>query len=65
MATLNLPNPSTPEVVWGAENIAPFLGKTTEETFRVLATGQVPGAIQIGRWWAFRPSVFLAAFGGA
>jgi hypothetical protein len=53
------------DVVWGAEAIAPHLGRTVKATFCALESGKVPGAKKIGGRWAFNLKVFLAAFEAA
>lgn len=38
-------------IVWGADAIAPHLGRTTKGTYHALESGRVPGARKIaGRW---------------
>jgi hypothetical protein len=52
------------EIVWGAENIAPYLGRTTRGAFGALEGGKVPGAKKIAGRWALNLRVLNAAFEG-
>jgi hypothetical protein len=53
------------EVVWGADKIAPHLGKTTKGAFAALERHSIPGARKIGGRWALDLKVFRAAFEAA
>lgn len=49
-------------VIWGAEAIAPYLGRTTKGAFGALESGKVPGAKKIAGRWGLSLKVFLASF---
>lgn len=38
-------------LIWGARKIAETLGVTERQGFHMLASGDIPGAKQIGRRW--------------
>lgn len=54
--------PATDTIVWGAEAIAPYLGRTTKGAFGALESGKVPGAKKIAGRWGLNLKVFLASF---
>ena len=54
--------PVDPNIVWGAEAIAPHLGRTVKGTFGALESGKVPGAKKIAGRWALNLRVFHTAF---
>lgn len=56
---------TTAHLVWGAEAIAPHIGRTTKGAFGALESGKVPGAKKIAGRWALDLKVFLAAFEAA
>jgi hypothetical protein len=49
-------------LVWGAEAIAPHIGRSTKGTYHALESGKVPGAKKIAGRWALNLRVFLASF---
>jgi hypothetical protein len=53
---------TTADLVWGAEAIAPHLGRTVKGTFGALESGKVPGAKKIAGRWALNLRVYLSAF---
>ena len=53
---------TTPEIVWGANAIAPYLGRTVKGAFGALESGKVPGAKKIAGRWALNMRVYHAAF---
>jgi hypothetical protein len=53
------------EIVWGAEAIAPHLGRTVKGAYGALESGRVPGAKKIAGKWALNLRVFHAAFAAA
>jgi len=53
---------ATSDLVWGADAIAPHLGRTVKGTFGALESGKVPGARKIAGRWALNLKVYLAAF---
>ena len=56
---------TTSDLVWGAENIAPHINRTTKGAFGALESGKVPGAKKIAGRWALNLKVYLAAFEAA
>jgi hypothetical protein len=50
------------DLVWGAEAIAPYLGRTTKGTFGALESGKVPGARNVAGRWALHLPTFYATF---
>lgn len=50
------------QIVWGAVAIARVIGRSEKSAFAMLEQGKIPGAKKIGGRWAFKPSVFFAAF---
>lgn len=56
---------ATDQIIWGAEAIAPYLGRTTKGAFGALESGKVPGAKKIAGRWGLSLKVFLASFEGA
>lgn len=48
------------ELVWGAEAIAQFIGRSTRSTFHLLDSGELPAKKVGGRWVAERAN--LVAF---
>jgi hypothetical protein len=50
------------DIVWGAEAIAPYIGRTLKGTFGALETGRIPGAKKIAGRWALHVPTYLAAF---
>lgn len=55
-------NAAAPDIVWGAEAIAPYLGKTTRGAFHAMERGRIPGAAKIGGRWGLNLRLFYAAF---
>ena len=55
----------TETIVWGAEAIAPYLGRTTKGAFGALESGKVPGARKIAGRWALNLKVYFASFEGS
>ena len=53
---------AAPEIVWGAANIAPHIGRTEKGAFHALERGAVPGAKKIAGRWALNLRLFHAAF---
>jgi hypothetical protein len=54
---------TTPDqIVWGAEAIAPYLGRSVKGAFGALESGKVPGAKKIAGRWALNLRVFFEAF---
>lgn len=39
------------DLIWGAEEIAKAMGRTTRATFHMLESGEITPAKQIGRRW--------------
>ena len=56
----DLPQPG--DFVWGAREIAKFIGRSEKAAFWMLERGQVPGAKKIAGRWALSIKVFAAAF---
>jgi hypothetical protein len=56
---------ATPELVWGAEAIAPHIGRSVKGAFHALESGKIPGAKKIAGRWALNLRVFFAAFESA
>ncbi len=56
---------TTADVVWGAQAIAPHIGRTVKGAFGALESGKVPGAKKIAGRWALNLRVFHAAFEAA
>jgi hypothetical protein len=54
-----------PKIIYGAENIAPYIGKVGRAAFHALRTGKVPGARKIGGTWALRLDTYYRAFEAA
>jgi hypothetical protein len=54
-----------PKIIYGAENIAPYIGKTGKAAFHALRSGKVPGARKIAGSWALRLDVYHASFEAA
>jgi len=61
MTTNHNPSPDT-QVIWGAKNIAPFLGRSEKGAFQILESGKIPGARKVGGRWALDLRVFRASF---
>jgi hypothetical protein len=53
---------AAPHIVWGANAIAPHLGRTVKGAFGALESGKVPGAKKIAGRWALNLQVYFAAF---
>jgi hypothetical protein len=53
---------TTADLVWGAEAIAPHIGRSVKGAFGALESGKVPGAKKIAGRWCLNLRVFLAAF---
>jgi hypothetical protein len=53
---------ASPHIVWGAEAIAPHIGRTVKGAFGALESGKVPGARKIAGRWALNLQVYFAAF---
>ena len=56
---------TTADLVWGAEAIAPHVGRSVKGTFGALESGKVPGARKIAGRWALNLKIYLAAFEAA
>lgn len=50
------------EIIWGARNIAPHLGRSEKGAFHALESGKVPGARKIAGRWGLNMRVFRASF---
>jgi len=50
------------DLVWGAEAIAPHLGRSTKGAFNALESGRVPGARKVAGRWALHLPKFYASF---
>jgi hypothetical protein len=61
MTTINQTDTSD-QVIWGARNIAPYLGRTEKGAFSALESGKVPGARKVAGRWALNMQVFRASF---
>jgi hypothetical protein len=57
--------PAAPHIVFGADAIAPHIGKTVKGAYTALERGNIPGARKIGGTWALNLSVFHASFNAA
>jgi hypothetical protein len=53
---------TNPEIIHGANAIAPYLGRTVKGAFGALESGKVPGAKKIAGRWALNLQVYFAAF---
>lgn len=51
------------DLVWGAEAIAKFLGRTRRSTFHLLEKGELPARKVGGRWVASRGELMTAIVG--
>lgn len=51
--------PVTLDLLWGAENIAAFIGRTERQTKDALSKGHLPGRKVNGRWVASREALRL------
>jgi hypothetical protein len=51
------------QIIWGAEAIAPYLGRSTKGAFGALEGGRVPGAKKVAGRWGLNLAVFYASFG--
>jgi hypothetical protein len=49
-------------IVWGADAIAPHLGRTVKGAYGALEGGRVPGAKKIAGRWALNLRIFHATF---
>ncbi|MEH2484379.1 DNA-binding protein [Bradyrhizobium sp. AZCC 2230] len=49
-------------IVWGADAIAPHLGRTVKGTYCALEGGKVPGAKKIAGRWALSLRIFHGSF---
>ncbi|WP_336741357.1 helix-turn-helix domain-containing protein [Aureimonas altamirensis] len=45
------------DLVWGATDIARFIGRSTRSTFYLLENGELPGRKVGGRWVASRSEI--------
>lgn len=54
--------PSLDSIVWGADAIAPHLGRTVKGAYCALESGRVPGAKKIAGRWALNLRIFHATF---
>jgi hypothetical protein len=54
--------PALDTIVWGAEAIAPHIGRTVRGAYHALESGDVPGAKKIAGRWALNVRAFHAAF---
>jgi hypothetical protein len=54
--------PEPIDIVWGGENIAILIGKTTRATFAMLERGHIPGAKKVGGQWGVSREKLLAYF---
>jgi hypothetical protein len=50
------------EIVWGADAIAPHLGRSVKGAYGALESGRVPGAKKIAGRWALSLRVYHASF---
>jgi hypothetical protein len=62
MSNTESTTPGLDTIVWGADAIAPHLGRTVKGAYGALEGGQVPGAKKIAGRWALNLRVFLSAF---
>jgi hypothetical protein len=53
---------SAPEIVHGAEAIAPHLGRSVKGAYGALESGRVPGARKIAGKWALNLTVYHRSF---
>jgi hypothetical protein len=57
--TMRTHETETPELIWGAEGIARFLGlRNAKAAYLKLEAGRVPGATKVGALWALSPKAF-------
>jgi hypothetical protein len=54
--------PALDSIVWGADAIAPHLGRSTKGAYNALESGRVPGAKKIAGRWALNLRVYHATF---
>ena len=52
----------TLDLVWGAKEIGRLIGRTERETFYLLATGQLRGAVKKGDRWCMPRKALRANF---
>jgi hypothetical protein len=52
--------PALDTIVWGADAIAPHLGRTVKGAYGALEGGRVPGAKKIAGRWALNLRIFHA-----
>ena len=53
------------ELIWGAEEIAKLIGRTTRATFHMLDSGELPAKKVGGRWVAERGKLIAFFLGDA
>ncbi|MGY4360445.1 hypothetical protein ACVWZR_009611 [Bradyrhizobium sp. i1.3.1] len=54
--------PALDTIVWGADAIAPHLGRTVKGAYCALEAGRVPGAKKIAGRWALNLRILHATF---
>jgi hypothetical protein len=62
MTTVKNQTAVAPHIIWGAEAIAPHLGRSVKGAFGALESGKVPGAKKIAGRWGLNLQVYFAAF---
>jgi hypothetical protein len=50
------------EIIWGAKAIGAVIGLSERKTFHLLETGQLKGAMKIGRRWCISRQNLMANF---
>lgn len=55
--------PAADHLVWGADAIAPYLGRSVKGAYGALESGRVPGAKKVAGRWGLNLAVFYASFG--
>jgi hypothetical protein len=48
------------DLLWGADAIAAFIGRSPRQTFHALASGEIPAKKVCGRWCASRAALRAA-----
>ncbi len=56
--------PETLDLIWGAQDIARFIGKTRQATYHMLEKGDLPGK-KIGNQWVASRKALAEALGVA
>jgi hypothetical protein len=49
--------------IWGAEQIAPYVGRTPQQTSYLLKTGKIKSARKVGHVWVASPRALMREFG--